>query len=286
LRAAYLFGKHQRPRPWDDPWIGQALRYLQALTRAPQYGGQHPVPADLAGIAEAYRLQESDSLPRWHLEARLLTAEPIEEVARRCALTQETVAAFHYLFFDVRSSLPSRDYILHRVIGCQGLAGFQLRDSKQLLQSYAYLGGPRVLDSLLRVLFPAAPPNATAGLRAPNDLAEVRRDLQCRAALLVRMLPLDQLSPSRVGALDALLETMERLGQEATGMGDHPLLPILNTSRPGESEKDTRSEAVLSQGAVEGLLAQRWPEQDVLLPAIREGAEPLGLVAPKNDAVA
>ena len=100
------------------------------------------------------------------------------------------------------------------------------------------------------------------------------------------MLPLDQLSPSRVGALDALLETMERLGQEATGMGDHPLLPILNTSRPGESEKDTRSEAVLSQGAVEGLLAQRWPEQDVLLPAIREGAEPLGLVAPKNDAVA
>src|SRR5262249_31939135 len=108
-RACWLQETGQRPdRRLDDAWVRRARHFLDAEGCGPD--GAVPGRPDRHDPAVARALQLSRVDPpfdRWQLEGYLLTAEPLEAVARHCALSVEAVEAYHALLFDVRPRLTA-----------------------------------------------------------------------------------------------------------------------------------------------------------------------------------
>src|SRR5262245_58564373 len=94
LRAGYLtrHGRAPDPRPAHD-WVLRARRFL---------AGERPGRASGALRGALALWQPTDPVPRWQLEAWLLTAEPLGAVARHCGVTPAVAVAYHELFFAVR----------------------------------------------------------------------------------------------------------------------------------------------------------------------------------------
>jgi hypothetical protein len=114
-RANWL--SHRRSRfdgRIDDPGVRRVKRFLVARDR------HSPAACDKNDPALARALQLfTDDLPhmRSRLEAYLLTSEPLEIVAERCALPLETITTYEHIFFNVRKHLAARGWIMTRVIG-------------------------------------------------------------------------------------------------------------------------------------------------------------------------
>jgi hypothetical protein len=95
-----------------------------------------------------------DAPPRWALEARLLTREPLETIAAKSGLATEVVEAYEALFFQVRDHLQARDYILLQVIGPRAARGPRSYELDVLWKLLAYHGGPLLLDVMLSPIPP------------------------------------------------------------------------------------------------------------------------------------
>lgn len=88
------------PVEHDDPWVEQAVEYVQAHNRNPRArpSDQHKA------IVEACRFQRKDSIARVLVEAGLLGQQPPAEIAEQWGLADKMVTAFGALFFDVQGT--------------------------------------------------------------------------------------------------------------------------------------------------------------------------------------
>jgi hypothetical protein len=200
-------GRHPTPRRWCDPWVRLARRFARTLLCRPEVDGRRGLPRGLEALEEAHRLYlKADSFCRWVVEARLLAGEGFDQVAEKCGLRASAVEAYHALFFDVRGSLRSIDYISTVVIGPKRHVGLTAVDADVILKLFAYGGGPLVLDAAVRFFrHPLLLPLQFDGLEAA-DLAELRSQLLVKASILVLTIPADARNLRKLAALQDTLQ--------------------------------------------------------------------------------
>src|SRR5262249_33481522 len=117
LRAADLWEQGGEPSTsWDDPWVRKALRLHRALHQEKNLQKR----TQLSALFQAYQLYCDESLLRCEVEARLLTDEPLAQIAAKCGTTPTVINAYQQLFFCVRDRLGATGYIMNQVIGNNG----------------------------------------------------------------------------------------------------------------------------------------------------------------------
>jgi hypothetical protein len=162
-------------------------------------------------VAEACALHQANDLNRWHLEARVLTAQPVEEVARHCALQPAVVEVYTAIYFDVTSRLAACDWLAHRVLPRRcSVLGINPTDTGGLLKVMALTGGPLALDRAIRVI---TRPRAGQHLEKPDmgAAAEAAIDLACRFSMLLHTLPVAAFRTPLLGALEYVSEALGEL---------------------------------------------------------------------------
>jgi hypothetical protein len=165
----------------------------------------------LSQAFEIYR--DPAGLTRSALEARVLAAEPVDDIARKCAAPVTVVEAYEQAFFDVRDRLKSPDFIGNEVLGPRLRTGgtwtFDL-----VWKFFGFLGGVRVLDELMDVY--NASPRPTNPGEAATFLSEATRTLLSRQlAVAARSLVGDRRAAAALLLAQARPESQSR-GEGAT----------------------------------------------------------------------
>jgi hypothetical protein len=219
-RRAWLLAEFGHgPGPEDDEATRKAVLYLRL--RQPPCEGE-PLPLSVRDTAAAFELHQAGGIPRWHLEARLLTGVSLAEVGRLCGLAEAVVQAYADLFFDVMTSLEAEDFISLHAIGHDARHPLNPDGPGAILKLAAYQGGPLVLDAVLQSLsHPPVEPEEYGRLNA-KGLQAVAADLRCRGWMLTHSLPLPFFATGQVKVLQASLERLRRCAEEMAG-GQDPL---------------------------------------------------------------
>jgi hypothetical protein len=129
----------------DDAWTRKAAKYLKKLA---VYGGHQDIRLcrKMPDIAIAHQLSQQVEI-HWMTEARLLSQEPIADVAQHSGVDPAAIVAFEKLFFDVLDRLKCADYIAFACFGPKYIRHELTRDDKDiLLRMFGYFGGPIILD--------------------------------------------------------------------------------------------------------------------------------------------
>lgn len=137
-------------RDRDNDGIREIQRFRVAAERArtPQH---HAALSELyPALYEAWALYTSNSRrTRWELEARLLSGESKESIARKLATSGDVVTAYEQYFFNVYDRLDAPSYIVHHVLKKSVQAGLAERAYDILWKMYGYWSGPATLDAVV-----------------------------------------------------------------------------------------------------------------------------------------
>jgi hypothetical protein len=186
-----LIGNRPRPRPprrcSDDQYIQAYYRLVTEYDTTDER--RREVLEYLPHIYQAHCLYHSaDAERRQILEARLLTGESDEEIARHFGTTAEVVESYEKLFFNVRDRLQCSDWIhlttLRRPAAGAANENGALSDEERgsVYHWVGYYGGPLVLDAVINVVGPIKAPQRGAELGAWMDEA-FGQVVRTRAAL-------------------------------------------------------------------------------------------------------
>ena len=196
----------------EDAAVSDAIVYLRDMAPARREGGPRHSAQRSAWIAQAQRLYESDSPPRWVIEARILARQLHEEIASLCGLHPEVIHYYAELFFDVAGSLDAWGYITLVVIG--RVEPGCLRAAEKLLKQHAFHNGPLVIDDLVRVL------TRPKTLDEILIMAKSELDAERSREVLVRLAVASQLLAPTRGNL-AKIERIRTLATEARSLQDN-----------------------------------------------------------------
>jgi hypothetical protein len=134
---------HAAARKGDDDWVRRAGQFLRARRRCPNEIARHRLADQVPDLAGAVQLHEQpDPFLQWEVEARLLAGETCDQIAAKCGLAAEAVAAYHALFFHVQDRLGASSYIIHTVLGPKIHDGLTEADVDVILKLFGYRGGP------------------------------------------------------------------------------------------------------------------------------------------------
>ena len=145
--ACYLVDHPDHPevQPHADLWVVQACSF-SATCVTPR-----PRPTRTERPSRGLRdLFGREQLPRWTVEAHLLTGEPLDRVAERSGLGHDVLAVYHEIFFDVQDRLKATSYIAHHVIGRKLHIGLTEDDDGVLLKIAGFRGLGEVIGDLAR----------------------------------------------------------------------------------------------------------------------------------------
>ena len=160
--------------------VVEAARFLAELGQH----HDHDLPAELVyqypAIAAAYELSRRADWERLLLEARILSGEPLDEIARKCQISLPVIEKYEVLFFAVRNSLKATAFCWHAAIRCRRASPETPPALEKLIRTWSYFGGARVLESAL----PAIGAHGVLIDRPANlASAEGRRDEHVRLAV-------------------------------------------------------------------------------------------------------
>jgi hypothetical protein len=201
----------------DDGPTRRAKQYISALRRCRGEADRGRLERKMPDVAGAVAVHEGEPTARLAVEARLLAGEPIDAVARRCGVPVEAVEVYEQLFFNVADRLENASYVLFFAIGPATYEGFDLDDPGPVLKSFAYLGGPQVLDFLLGTGEAPGGPMPAEGHAIPPDEAARLARLR-RLAVAAKALPVNRDTALRLIRLHAFQE--ELLGTSSAGARD------------------------------------------------------------------
>ena len=145
LRASYLLETGlPADATIDDDWVAVAKDLLAAIER-------HDLSTVPEAVRAAYEVWAADQMPRWLVEAQLLTPRTLDEIATECALAEPVVHAYAELFFDVRSRLQARDWVMSLAVRSHPMNDFAGPQPAGLWKFFAFTGGELVLDVVVAV---------------------------------------------------------------------------------------------------------------------------------------
>jgi hypothetical protein len=191
----------------DDPETGRTVRYLRALARCADGIPSAQLERNFPDLCRAHRLHDNNGTTKLTVEARLLAGQAVAEVARLTGLTPGAVAAYEALFFNVLDRLDARDWILAHALRAGPSDRTVARDRGVVLKTFAYTGGPLVLEAVLpylvgwKDLWEPAPNLAT-----PSGRVEQVTRLAVAAALL----PRDATTDRKLRRIALMLRDRER----------------------------------------------------------------------------
>lgn len=134
----------------NDADLEAGVRFLTALRRCRTTAAVDQLARRHWHLAAAHTINTTEPpFARWLLEARLLTGEPLTEVAAKLRLQEETVRVYEQFFFAVRDRLHAHSFILTQAIGQPDQRSLTEEDIGILVKFVAFVGGPDVLDSAL-----------------------------------------------------------------------------------------------------------------------------------------
>jgi hypothetical protein len=215
--AVQMHEQRKRARKRNDKWIELALQYLRRRDQEQSGRCRRALPGQLAAVEQAWKVYQANDALRWHLEARLLTSEPLEETSRACGIGVSTVEAYEALFFQVKDRLHAGDHIAQRVLPRRAALGIDLRDTPGLLKIVAYRGGHLALERGRRVLLPSGnSPPLDSQVCSKEVLVERSLDVGFRIYLLGLCVPVEGSRKCllRLGMLQQLSEAWHQLHQE------------------------------------------------------------------------
>jgi hypothetical protein len=143
LRAEYLNETGRRmDRRIDDQWVKHARDALRGRGRA-------GTPA--ATVWAAREVWLGDPNRRGEVEARLLAGNGDAAVVGRTALSEQVVAAYSEVFFDVRPAMAGGaiDWLLSEAVGWSPLGGFTRPLPQAAWRLAAVAGGPNFADLVI-----------------------------------------------------------------------------------------------------------------------------------------
>jgi hypothetical protein len=224
-RAAILLDQGEPFSVADDHAVREATAFLRAWRDCKNDADRQRLALDMPALYGAHQLYlAADALVKEEAEARLLTDEPYAQIAEKCGLTPDVVAAFHNTFFDVRDRLHAEGYVFHQVIGPKAHAGLTEADVDVILKLYAYAGGPLVVDALVRYYRdPPIVPDRPELL--PNaELQELRTKLLLKASILAHTLPANASGLKKMAVLaEAVKVIRSALRTDAAGPVPTPI---------------------------------------------------------------
>ena len=145
---AHALVRHDRyiSRKRDDEQTSQALRFLRELMRKPQ--DTLSIQANFPELVEAHAIYADQESSRQEIEARILSRQEPEEIAKRLSVSPEVVEAYADLFFDVLDRLDAGIYVYKQILQ----PAWRRNTAEWLMMSAAYHGGAAVLETVLPLL--------------------------------------------------------------------------------------------------------------------------------------
>jgi hypothetical protein len=222
-RCDELITQKKRPsRRLDDKWTWKSWRFLHALSLAEDMVKRELIRRRSPALAAALDVRKGDDFRRWHLEAMLLSREPVDAVARRFGLTAEGVEAYAKLYFDVRDHLDADCWIILGVIGITPGRRFTEKDAEAWMKLFGYRGGVHALDAVVEYYQAAGPvPDVLTG---NGPTARLKRLLSTRAAILARCVPDGDPRMVLLARLNDLLDARRGGGGELTPVPAHQVV--------------------------------------------------------------
>lgn len=221
LRASHLLKTgHPAEETLDDAWVEVAKELLTSVE-------EHHVSRVPAAVRTAYEVWAADQMPRWLLEAQLLTPRTFGEIAAECSLSEVAVHAFHELFFDVRSRLQARDWIMSLAVRSHPLNDFAGPQPGGLWKFFGFVGGEKVLDVVVAVTLNRPLPDWLRPHLAANPDVEEQR-LRLKTKLAVALLTAKNVY--QLGPVVELVEQLRLLDKQAGLLAKEadPLLPAFS----------------------------------------------------------
>jgi hypothetical protein len=229
-------GRRFGPRSDDAP-TRLAVRHLTwRADGSPQGGGRAKRFADIAAAHEIY---EKAGEMRLAIEARLLARQSFDEIAALTGVPTSVVVLFESLFFNVLDRLDAIDWIACVAIG-RGRGVGCVPEPYAVLKSYAYCGGPLILDSVWPYLVGETSLAVSDG-PPPQSLT----DLLIRRSVIVSLLP-DGPNPLLLKIYDDLLaqERLAAQNQQGTPLIDRMEQTLLSTIHEARGAVTHKSQGV------------------------------------------
>jgi hypothetical protein len=198
-RAMQLVERCQRPRRWDDRFVRMYCRFLNESIAA-SGDEQRLLLAELNSpdVILAHTLHFGDDRERRHiLQARLLTQESFDDIAKRFEVPVGAINCYEKIFFNVCDRLKCHDWMAKIVRGERETRGTIRQDvvteqqRAMLYRWFGFYGGPLVLDATILALSPTGLATSTGNSVEWCDEA-LRQTIRCKAVTALCALEIDQ----------------------------------------------------------------------------------------------
>jgi len=168
-------------RTSGDVWIDLLRKFLEA--KAKPRGKKRTNAADYSAIEQAHGIYSVADLKRAELEALLLTATTLNDIAARCEIPVRVVDTYANVFFHVRDRLDAADWIHTYAIGGGLHDQFGARRTETIWKYVAYTAGRIALNyAMAATLTDPLPPWLVEFLsRDPNSERNV---LKCSIVIV------------------------------------------------------------------------------------------------------
>jgi hypothetical protein len=149
-RACWLAKRYRyAPRCQDDPQTLQAFRFIRAMNAYRTAASRNQARKDFPDHAAAHAIYRTDNRTRLAVECRVLARESTEEIAHELSLPVSVVAAYEDVFFDVRSRLAARDWIILRALGRPYVNIKGEPNVGAIARLFSFMGGPLIVREVL-----------------------------------------------------------------------------------------------------------------------------------------
>ena len=163
LTVALGHGRQDRPgRNLGQPCRcsdSRAVVLRRHLDKQPPANAEPPGAEPCPFLITAHRIFHENGVARWQLEAYVLSDMSDREVAVRCDVPREVVAAYVAVFFDVRPHLPPGKWIMQHVIGPSPYSGFREHDVRPFWALMATSCGPKFVEMFVKAYLAALRPD-------------------------------------------------------------------------------------------------------------------------------
>lgn len=134
-------------------WISRGLKFAAAWREAlaaETVNAMVKLATKFPEIYWAHDIWSKNDNVRHTIEANILAKADDDVVSNKTGVTAETVHAYEALFFDVRSRLQFRDFIIHKAIPSVHVrSGGISTESATLWKLYGYFYGPAMVDAMV-----------------------------------------------------------------------------------------------------------------------------------------